>query len=400
MAESPIRGDLAGIEFNVDVQGMFTEEAYQKDIDRIFKKAWLPIGHDYDLPNPGDYKTRRIPGLNYNVLIVRDKENRIRAFHNVCRHRGNLLVCKEAGNSRQGFSCGYHGWTYNIDGSLRAMTDSNQFPPHESEALGLREIRCEVRHTFIFLNFDKDAENLDSWLGELASPDLYEGFFENFRSTGLTSATIRTNWNLCMDAFSEAYHTLFVHKNTAKDYLGSSDNPMRHNPAVEVMRWHARIATAANPEHKWSPTEKLAYKYAARAFPSFDSDSSGLPAGVNFGKIDSWAFDVVKFFPNLIMLTGRDWFIEVYAWPLAADRTLCEFNTFLRNPKTYGERVAQEFSYVVTREIAQEDLYLLERQQSALENGAVTNFFLSFQELVVAHHYRNRARLLSNGEGR
>jgi phenylpropionate dioxygenase-like ring-hydroxylating dioxygenase large terminal subunit len=49
MAESPIRGDLAGIEFNVDVQGMFTEEAYQKDIDRIFKKAWLPIGHDYDL---------------------------------------------------------------------------------------------------------------------------------------------------------------------------------------------------------------------------------------------------------------------------------------------------------------------------------------------------------------
>jgi glycine betaine catabolism A len=395
MAEAQIKGDLSGIDFHVDVKGLFTEETYQSDLDQIFRKSWLAVGHDYDLPNPGDYKTRKIPGLNYNVLIVRDKENKVRAFHNVCRHRGNLLVCKEAGSSRHGFTCGYHGWTYNIDGSLRAVTDRSQFPPNMSNALGLVEIPCEVRHTFIFLNFGKDPESLDSWLGELAPPDLYAGFFDNFRSTGLYTATIGANWNIVMDAFGEAYHTLFVHKNTARDYLGAEDNPMRHNPAVEVMRLHARHGLDANPGHKWSPTETLAYKYAARAFPSFDSDSHGLPPGVNFGKLDLWAFDVVKFFPNLVMLTGRDWFIEGYSWPLAADKTLYEWNTFLRNPKTYGERVAQEFSYVLTREVALEDLFLLERQQSALENGAVTDYFLSYQELVVAQHYRSRARMLA-----
>jgi Rieske 2Fe-2S family protein len=395
MAEAQIKGDLSGIDFHVDVKGLFTEETYQSDLDRIFRKSWLAVGHDYDLPNSGDYRTRKIPGLNYNILIVRDKENRIRAFHNVCRHRGNLLVCTEAGNSRQGFSCPYHGWTYNIDGSLRAQTDRSQFPPYGNEALGLREIRCEVRHTFIFLNFSNDAESLDSWLGELAAPDLYQGFFDNFRSTGLYTVTLNANWNIVMDAFSEAYHTLFVHKNTARDYLGAADNPMRHNPAVEVMKWHARHGLDANPDHKWSPTETLAYKYTARAFPSFDSDSRGLPPGVNFGKLDSWAFDVIKFFPNLVVLTGRDWFIEGYSWPLAADKTLYEWNTVLRNPKTYGERVAQEFSYALTREVALEDLFLLERQQSALENGAVTDYFLSFQELVVAQHYRSRARMLA-----
>lgn len=398
MAEG-VKGDLSGIDFHVDVKGLFTEESHQRDMDLIFGKSWLPVGHDYDLPKAGDFKTRKIPGLNYNILIVRGKDDKIRAFHNICRHRGNMLVCKEAGSSRQGFSCAYHGWTYNIDGSVRGITDRDQFPPYGNEALGLAEIRCEVRHSFIFLNFDKDAESLDSWLDELASPKLYEGFFDNFRSTGLYSATVQANWNLCMDAFSEAYHTLFVHKNTAHDYLGGDDNPMRHNPVVEIGRLHARHATQANPAHKWSDVETLAYTYAARAFPSFDSDSSGCPDGVNFGKLENWAFDIVKLFPNVVLLTGRDWFIEGYAWPVSAGETLYEWNTFLRNPKNYGERVGQEFSYIVGREIACEDLFLLARQQEALESGAVSDFFLSFQELVVAQHYRSRDRMFLKVEG-
>lgn len=398
MAETPIKGDLSGIEFHVDVAGLFTEESYRRDIDQIFKKTWLAVGHDYDLPAPGDFKTRKLPGLNYNILLVRDKENKIRAFHNVCRHRGNLLVTKEKGNCRQGFSCGYHGWTYNVDGSLRGLTDRSQFP-HQNDALGLCEIRCEVRHTFIFINFDAGADSLDSYLCELAQPNLYDGFFTNFRTTELYSTTLNSNWNLVMDAFSEAYHTLFVHKNTAKDYLGSADNPMRHNPAVEIGSLHARHATTANPDHKWSPVEKLAYKHTNRAFPSFDSNSSGLPPGVNWAKLDSWAFDVVKVFPNLIILTGRDWFIESWVWPLAAGKSVYEWAIILRNPKTYGERVAQEFSYSLAREIGQEDLFLLEKQQDALESGAVTDYFLSYQELVVAHHYRTRARWLAKHKG-
>lgn len=394
-----INGDLSGIDFHLDVKDLFTEETYQRDIDEIFKKSWLAVAHDYDLPNPGDFKTRKLPGLNYNVLITRGKDGKIRAFHNICRHRGNMLVCKAQGTSRQGFSCSYHGWTYNIDGTVKGITDREQFPPYGNEALGLAEIRCEVRHSFIFLNFDDDAEDLDSWLGELAPANLYEGFFENFHSTGHYTTTIRANWNLIMDAFSEAYHTMFVHKNTATDYLGGADNKMRHLPAMDIWRLHARHATAANPAHKWADVETLAYRHTARAFPSFDSNSEGLPPGVDFGKLEHWAFDIVKLFPNLIMLTGRDWFIEGYTWPSAANESVYEWNIYLRNPKTYGERVAQEFSYIIGREIACEDLFLLEKQQDALESGAVTEYFLSFQELIVAQHYRSRAHMLSTAEG-
>jgi phenylpropionate dioxygenase-like ring-hydroxylating dioxygenase large terminal subunit len=398
MAEG-INGDLSGIEFHLDVSGLFSEESYQRDIDQIFKKSWLAVGHDYDLPNPGDFKTRSLPGLGYNILIVRGKDGKIRTFHNICRHRGNMLVCKDHGSSRAGFSCAYHGWTYNIDGTVRGITDREQFPPYGNEALGLKEIRCEVRHSFIFINLDQDAEDLDDWLAELAPNNLYEGFFDNFRSTALYSATIGANWNLVMDAFSEAYHTLFVHKNTATDYLGGDDNKMRHVPAMDIMALHARHSVAANPNHKWAEVEKLAYRHTARAFPSFDSNSEGLPAGLDFGKLNHWAFDIVKFFPNLIMLTGRDWFIEGYVWPSAAGESFYEWNIYLRNPKTYGERVAQEFPYIIGREIACEDLFLLEKQQAALQSEAVTDYFLSFQELVVAHHYRSRDRMFDKAKG-
>jgi hypothetical protein len=174
---------------------------------------------------------------------------------------------------------------------------------------------------------------------------------------------------------------------------------MRHVPAMDIMALHARHSVAANPNHKWAEVEKLAYRHTARAFPSFDSNSEGLPAGLDFGKLNHWAFDIVKFFPNLIMLTGRDWFIEGYVWPSAAGESFYEWNIYLRNPKTYGERVAQEFPYIIGREIACEDLFLLEKQQAALQSEAVTDYFLSFQELVVAHHYRSRDRMFDKAKG-
>lgn len=245
MAESQIKGDLSGIEFHVDIEGMFTEQSYQRDLDEIFRKSWLPVCHDYELPKPGDFKTRSIPGLDYNVLIVRGKDDKVRAFHNACRHRGNMLVCKAQGSSRAGFSCAYHGWTYNIDGTVRGITDRESFPPYGNEALGLAEIRCEVRHSYVFLNFDEQAESLEDWLGELAPPELYEGFFENFRSTPHIHTTVNANWNIVMDAFSEGYHTMFVHKNTAGDYLAllwqkCGRRSGEATPAMRTMlRWRA-----------------------------------------------------------------------------------------------------------------------------------------------------------------
>lgn len=394
-AATGVKGDLAGIEFRINLNDMFTEETFKSEIDGIFRKSWLPVCHTYHVPNPGDYYTRHLPGLNANIIILRGRDNIVRAFHNVCRHRGSKLKCDKSGNARQGIACPYHGWTFNVDGSLRGVPDGDQFPGMEKSTLGLFEILCDVRHSFVFINFDDGAEKLDDWLEEFKDPQLYEGYFEATRHTELMEVKLRANWNLCIDAFSEGYHTLFVHKNTGGDYLGSGDNNMRHHPAAEFTKRHARFAVNANPDHKWTPTETLAYSFTTECHPSFNSDSSICPPGVNFSKLKDWAFDGVKFFPNMILLTGRDWFAEFHFWPVSPTETLIEWNIFLRRPKDYGERVAQEFSYAFTKEIALEDLSLLEDQQAALEDGTLKEFVLSLQEMALAHAYRAKARMLA-----
>lgn len=121
--------------------------------------------------------------------------------------------------------------------------------------------------------------------------------------------------------------------------------------------------------------------------PSFETDSTGLAPAVNFGGIDDWGFDVVKLFPNAIVLTGRSWFIETYFWPVSKDETRVEWALHLLPAQTWGERVAQEYPHLMNREVACEDLSMVEAQHRMLSSGVVTDFWLSFQEIMLAHHY-------------
>lgn len=397
MADSSVRGDMAGLTTHVEVGAMFHEDHFRKEIDGIFGRSWLPVCHTFDLPNPGDFRVRDLPGLGVSLLITRARDGAIRAFHNICRHRGNKLACQAAGHAPV-FVCSYHGWAYNLDGSLRAITDRESFPPIDKEALALKPVHVDERHTFVFVNLSETPEPLEDWLEALGPRDVYDGFFERFAPMEMTTTEVAANWNLGIDAFSENYHTMFVHKNTLTDYQGGEKNPNRHVPITELMRRHARVSIPANTAHRQMPTESLVYGHTAPAMPSFEHDSTGLPPGVNFGELDDWAFDVVKLYPNCIVLTGRNWFIETYFWPISKDRSVAEWALHLLPAKTWGERVAQEFPHLVNREVACEDLSMMEVQHAALAGGAVTDFWLSFQEIMLAHHYRTSRRMLEQAE--
>lgn len=383
-------------DFKIDYTNLLSPEQFEREVEFVFKKSWLVVGHDLEIPKPGDFLVRDMPGLKANVLITRGLDGVVRAFHNVCRHRGAMLVCHEtAGNKRQGMSCPYHGWTYNLDGSLRGITDRDQFPVQDVSDLGLKPIRCEVRHTYIFINFDDDAESLDSWLESLADPTMFEGYFERFHMHEVDSVVLEANWKLVMDNFSEGYHTLFVHKGTLTDYQATSGNPMRHLPVTDnSMKRHSRYGAPANMEHKTIPIEDLMFRHTYKVTPSYYGDSEGLAHGLNFGRLEHWSFDIIRLFPNALFLPGKDFCVAFRVWPLAHDRTLLEIVNHQRTPKTYGERVAQEFAYVLGREVASEDLSLLEKQQKALATGSMKEMTLSYQEYGVATQYRTLRRMI------
>ena len=132
-------------------------EFFELEREAIFKRAWLNVGRVEQLPRNGSYFTKELAVARTSVIIVRDREGQVRAFHNVCRHRGNKLVWNDfpkeetSGISRQ-FVCKYHGWRYDLDGSCSFVQQEQEFFDLDKADYGLVPVHCDVWAGFIFVN--------------------------------------------------------------------------------------------------------------------------------------------------------------------------------------------------------------------------------------------------------
>ncbi len=395
MVESLFRGTIDGLPSRVDVGRQITPEHFVLERERIWRRAWLAIGHTQDLPQKGSYFVYDIPTFSMSLLVVRGQDDRVRVFHNICRHRGNKLVREGAGN-RSHFTCNFHGWVFAADGKLREITDETEFEGCDKSTLGLIPITSEVWNTLIFINLeDKPHCTLAEWLGDLYSQ--YDGYFEPREKVAAFKAVVATNWHLAVNSFTEGYHTLYLHKSTARDYQGGRSNPQRHRPQIEIFERHHRYSAPGNPDKVFVPGEKIAAKYGRMMIPAFDFDSSGLPPGVNSSRHDKWAFDVVEFFPNVVMLHGNCWQNEITYWPIDAGHTLIINQAWAYKAKNLGERLSRSYFRARVRDVFREDLNTLEAQQAALSTGVMNEVVLSRQEMALRHHYTVSDRMIGEG---
>lgn len=177
--------------------------------DQIFHKSWQFLCHGEKLREPGSFFSGNVVGRA--VFAVRGQDGVVRAFYNVCRHRGHELV-RLAGQTRA-ISCPYHAWSYNLDGSLRAAPGTECLVDFRKEDYGLMGVRVEEFAGLYFVNLDRNAEPLSKAAGELKTeveryaPDL----------SGLTFAhrltyTIRANWKAVVDNFLECRHCPVAHR--------------------------------------------------------------------------------------------------------------------------------------------------------------------------------------------
>src|ERR1700733_3529854 len=135
----------------------------EREHEKIFRKAWQVVGHAHQVANPGDFFTTELQGEP--LLLVRGAQSELRGFYNVCRHRAGPPA--EGCGSRKLFRCGYHGWTYGLDGSLLSATEIEGVEGFRSEDFALMPVRVEEWFNFIFVNLDGDARPLRASLGEL-----------------------------------------------------------------------------------------------------------------------------------------------------------------------------------------------------------------------------------------
>ncbi|NQV56053.1 MAG: aromatic ring-hydroxylating dioxygenase subunit alpha [Rhodospirillales bacterium] len=385
--KTKLAGQVETLNHRIPIPERLSPEQFELEREKIFRPAWIPVANAGDLPKPGSYLIKDFELFNTSLIIVRGSDDVIRAFHNICVHRGNKLIRSGVG-CRRNFRCGFHGWVYSTEGELINVTDAQAVKDLDMSKMGLPPIKTENWNGLIFVNFDdQDRFTLKNWMGDWYGQ--YDGYFTSHEKAASNYVDLNCNWSLAVNSFCEGYHTMFIHANTMGDYQGGKKNPQRRRPYFEMAERHNRYSAPANPDHKRSPAEKIAYANdRPLIIPSFGMDSSDTPQGINPGNSENWAFDVQEFFPNFVLLSEKNWHIELYFMPIDHQRTRIQVDVFHYPAKKPSDRISQEFALSRGRNVILEDLNTLEAQQKGLMSGAISHVHLTQQEMALQHHWK------------
>ena len=197
--------------------GRYTDPEFLKLEQKfLWGRSWLYACHGDEIPRAGSYLLWNRSGSS--ILIVRGEDNRIRAFYNTCRHRGGPVVRDASGQAKDSFTCGYHGWTYDLEGRLKGMRDRRDFVDLDFEDLCLVPVRCESLGNWLFINEDPQAEPLLDSLGPIAA-QMQQFDLENIRHIDTHGFEVECNVKVLLDAFLEVYHLGSIHQHTVNRFL-------------------------------------------------------------------------------------------------------------------------------------------------------------------------------------
>ena len=184
-----------------------SKEYMQLEWERMWTKVWNMAGRESDIPNVGDYFTTELGPES--LLIVREAEDKVRAFYNVCPHRGNQIRNPGMGHA-ESFQCAYHFFEFNLDGSKKFVPDEDTFTQGVPQETALVEVPCDTWGGFVWFNLNPDAEPLLEFL-EPVNWHLDPYHFEEYAIVQDLTVEWDTNWKASVDAFNEVYHVQGIH---------------------------------------------------------------------------------------------------------------------------------------------------------------------------------------------
>jgi len=221
--------DTARHTFRLNREVLVSEHIARQEIERIFARCWIYVGHASEIPKPGDYRTRRVAGRP--VIFCRDAEGEIRCLFNTCRHRGAIVCREREGNTRR-FYCIYHGWTYDNSGQLSRVPGAEAYGSEfDAACLGLRSpARVESYRDFWFLCLDEAAPSLADYLGP--ARDYIDLVVEQSPGArmevipGTQEYDVAANWKLMVENSVDDYHLPSTHA-TWLTYMANSGVQVR-----------------------------------------------------------------------------------------------------------------------------------------------------------------------------
>ena len=365
-------GDPAGLGTDPIPAGPYYQADYfELERKAVFERTWLQIGHVCELPEPGAFIVRELEFANASLLITRDKDGAIRAFHNVCTHRGTQLVGQSEGK-RASFTCPYHAWTFGADGQLRAAPDMDRFYV-KREDCALPKVPLDICAGLIFVNLDPNPkQSLREFLGPLA---------EQLEALPVARATtfseyvyeIDANWKLTYDNFQENYHLRFIHPRSGAAACGP-DNPFGYPIKYGFYDPHRTQTIWTNPAPQILPIQGFAFGKGAQCIMA-----DGLAAGPHNR-------EYFALFPNFFILGTPHQHFSHCVYPLSATRSRGVIRLYwVGADDSASKRFAREYAMATAFDIHAEDRAVIEAGQRGLNSGALKHMHYQEQEVLCRH---------------
>jgi nitrite reductase/ring-hydroxylating ferredoxin subunit len=377
--------------------GWLSPEQYEAEIAAIFNKDWLMVGRVEEIAEPGDFKVKKLEFAQTSVIITRGRDGTIRAFHNLCTHRGNKII-PETGADTFGrarghvLTCRFHGWVFDTAGDIRMIPHEERFPEKlDRSCLSMRPVQCDQWQGFIFICLEeKPRQTLGEFLGA------YGTHFADYPYHEATwrrrySAVLNCNWKVALDAFAEGYHVETIHAGTLPGIarvkmehiefkaFGQHSSSGFYVPGAEAMKptpVEALLAGKLRGSDRYRPRPDL------------------LPATINPQKRNDFMFEFSVMGPNTVLhlcsgnaYAGMSYFYHQF-WPMGPGRTLWQGANFYQPPTTPSELIALTHTDTLHRNAWLEDTSTMENTYEGMMSGRIDQIYLMHDELMIrnSHH--------------
>lgn len=352
--------------------GRYTSDQFFKlEQENIWRKTWLLASHIDEIPEPGCYRLWDNAGPA--IVIAHTSGGEIKAFYNTCRHRGAPVVTSESGRKSR-LTCGYHGWSYNLDGGLVSIRHPEDFRDFDYSCYGLIAVRCERFGQLIFVNFDDTAPSLLDWLGSIAQ-EWQEFQFDRCRLAARHIFDLNCNWKIAMEANTEVYHVRTVHPKTVSPMLDD-----RRNVNTLYPNGHGRMIAPGR--------EDSGIKAAI-----------DLPRGGNVietvGEIGRTCTQSYNVFPNWVSPLNHRALAPLLFWPNG--RNKCRLETWTLAPD-WGDKPKPDLwtdnNGERLKQVLLEDVEFGERMQKSVDSPGFKGVPLSYQESRIYHWHQMADRMI------
>ncbi len=351
----------------------FSPKLFDLELEKLFYSHWQFVCHVNEISQPGEFVAYDIG--TERGFVVRDSENRINAFHNLCRHRGSRVVSPNRGQCNKVLVCPFHGWTYNLDGTLRGIAKKDSFPDVDPSTLGLKKLELEIWNGLVFIRFKSGKQKSIASIMEKHASEVQPYGLEQMVASpkGRITDRIEANWKAVRDVDNEGYHVPQAHPALNDLYGGDyHDEPMVGETSRSVGRF------TPSPKRHWS----------VRNYLKILPENTDLPESNR----NIWLY--IGIFPNLVLGFYPDCVIFYQEIPQTPTVTLQRGGIFHHPDETREMKLARYLSGRIDRETSEEDKMLSVWVSEATKSSAYDKvIFSELEKGVPSYHDLLRSKL-------